>query len=462
MLFNSYIFVFGFLPAVLVGYFAIRSPGLRLALVVGASYVFYAHAEWWFPILMVSVTAVSFAVGLVLARLPDGGRRRLVLALGIAACLSVLGVFKYAHLLAHWTSGIVSLITAPGLPGFESLTRGIILPAGISFYVFEAISYMVDVHRGTVPAERNALRYAFFISYFPHLIAGPIVRYAKLGPQLRTLHRFDAEQFRSGLFLFSLGLTKKVVLADGIGNTVDIVLRNPASLGFFNSWSAMIGYSFQIYFDFSGYTDMALGLARMMGFELPWNFDRPYRAASPSEFWRRWHVTLSTWLRDYLYIPLGGNRKGPVRRDANLLVTMALGGLWHGASLNFLFWGLWHGGLLVGQNRLSALPFRLGRVLSVIVTFLLVTIGWVFFRLRDLGDIGSMLAGMAGAHGIGHPIAHLLPYIAVGAVLMWRVPEEWSWRLPDWGWIRIGALALLTVYTIVALNDTQRFLYFQF
>jgi hypothetical protein len=295
VLFNSYPFVFAFLPAVLVGFFLLRRQGHRLLWVVLASYVFYAYEEWWFPALMISSTAISFAGGLLIERTPPGARQKWILGLAIAGCLSLLAFFKYAEFLAGYASSLVATITEPGLPGIESLVQNILLPAGISFYTFESISYLVDVKRGTIPAERNPLRYAFFISFFPHLIAGPIVRYGKLGPQLARLYRFDVDLFRAGLLLFVLGLAKKVIVADGIAFKIDPLLENPAAFGFVDSWLVMFGYAFQIYFDFSAYTDMALGLALMFGIELPWNFDRPYRAASPSEFWRRWHVTLSSW-----------------------------------------------------------------------------------------------------------------------------------------------------------------------
>jgi alginate O-acetyltransferase complex protein AlgI len=225
----------------------------------------------------------------------------------------------------------------------------------------------------------------------------------------------------------------------------------------------MLGYAFQIYFDFSGYSDMALGLARMLGIELPWNFDRPYRARSPREFWRRWHVTLSTWLRDYLYVPLGGNRKGERRRDANLLATMGLGGLWHGASFSFLFWGLWHGGLLVGHRHASRLGLRVPAVIATAATFVLVTIGWVFFRMRTPGAIRDVLFGMAGLHGVGSlPSATLLGLLVVAAGLMWGVPEEWRWRLGAWTVPRVVAVGALAAAAVVFIDSTQRFIYFKF
>ena len=462
MLFNSYGFVFVFLPLVLAGFFALRRQDLRLAFILAASYVFYAYGEYWFPALMLASTAISFGGGLLIAATAGHRRQKLVLGLAVAGALALLAYFKYAAFLAGQLSLLVQTITAPGLPGLEDFTRGILLPAGISFYTFQAISYMVDVYRGDIPVERNPLKYAFYISFFPQLIAGPILRYEHLRSQLDRFYRLDPDLLRSGVLLFSIGLVKKVVIADGIALRIDPVLEDPSQLGLLDSWLAMIGYGFQIYFDFSAYSDMALGLGRMVGIQLPWNFNRPYRAANPSEFWRRWHVTLSTWLRDYLYIPLGGNRKGARRRDVNLLATMGLGGLWHGAAANFIVWGLWHGVLLFGHRRLERLPIRLPRPAAVALTFVLVTIGWVFFRLTTFADITDMLAAMAGLHGLGQPLERLVPYLCIAAVLMWGLPEEWSWRLPTWGPRRLAVAGAATAFAIVSMNATQKFLYFQF
>jgi D-alanyl-lipoteichoic acid acyltransferase DltB (MBOAT superfamily) len=463
VLFNSYAFLGIFLPAVLGGYYILRRQAWRLVFVVVASYVFYAYDALWFPALMAGSTAISFVGGRAVAAERDPRRRKLILALGVAGTLSLLLYFKYAQFVAGNASSFVSTITGRGFPSLEAFTEGIALPVGISFYTFEAISYMVDVHRGDVEVERNPLRYAFFISFFPHLIAGPIVRYGKLEPQLRRFYRFDQDLFVSGLLLFSLGLAKKVLVADQIAAKTDPLLGSPAQLGLLGSWGAMLGYAFQIYFDFSGYSDMALGLARMLGIELPWNFDRPYRARSPREFWRRWHVTLSSWLRDYLYVPLGGNRKGGRRRDANLLATMGLGGLWHGASFSFLFWGLWHGGLLVGHRHASRLGLRVPAVLATAATFLLVTIGWVFFRMRTPSAIRDVLLGMAGLHGVGSlPSSTLLGLLLVAAILLWGVPEEWRWRLGAWTVPRVVAVGALAAAAVVFIDSTQRFIYFKF
>lgn len=462
MLFNSYPFLFVYLPLVLAGFFALRAQRLRLAFLVVASYVFYAYAEWWFPALMLGSTAISYSAGRALGDERLEHHRKLVLAAGIAGVLALLAYFKYAAFASGYALDFVHLITATGFPGVREFTHGIVLPIGISFYTFEGISYLVDVYRGTIPAERDPLRYAFFISFFPHLIAGPIVRYGKLGPQLRSFYRLDPELLLSGVLLFSLGLAKKVLVADGLAHWVNPLLADPGRLGLVEAWAAVLGFGFQIYFDFGAYSDMALGLARIVGIELPWNFDRPYRAASPSEFWRRWHVTLSSWLRDYLYIPLGGNRKGEARRDANLVVTMGLGGLWHGASLNFLVWGLWHGGLLMGHRRLQRLPVRLPRPLAVALTFLLVTVGWVFFRMRSAHDILAVLAGMAGAHGHGAFPGRLLLYLLVAGAIVWGLPEEWTWRLPRFGAARVAAFACLTAVAVMSLHGSHPFIYFQF
>jgi alginate O-acetyltransferase complex protein AlgI len=462
VLFNSYPFLFAYLPATFAAFLLLRHQRLRLLLAIGASYYFYAYAKPWFPALMAASTAIGFAGGRALESSRFAAHRKLVLSAGVAGVLGLLVYFKYAGFAGGYGADLVGLITGTHFPGFKHVLNGIVLPIGISFYTFEGISYLVDVYRGTIRAERNPLRYAFFISFFPHLIAGPIVRYGFLAPQLKDFYRLDLDRLRSGLMLFSLGLAKKVLVADGLAHWVNPLLARPSSLGAVEAWAAVFGFGFQIYFDFSAYSDMALGLARMFGIELPWNFDRPYRAANPSEFWRRWHVTLSGWLRDYLYIPLGGNRKGELRRDANLLTTMALGGLWHGASLNFIVWGLWHGGLLAGHRHGERLPLRLPRPASVALTFLLVSIGWVFFRMRTAHDIFAVFAGMFGAHGRGATPGHLLLYLAVASAIMWGLPEEWRWRLPSWGVLRVAALACLTAVAVMSIYGSHPFLYFAF
>ena len=462
MLFNSFPFLFGFLPLVAAAYFAVPRHRLRLLLVVAASYYFYAYADWWFPALMAGSTAIGYVGGRLLEAEAPAHRRKVVLGLGIFGVLAVLGYFKYAAFTGGYGLDFVHAITQRSFPGVRSFVNSIVLPIGISFYTFEGISYQVDVYRGTLRAERDLLRYAFFISFFPHLIAGPIVRYGILQPQLLEKHRFDADRVRSGLLLFTLGLAKKVLLADGLARYVDHYLATPAQLGLVSSWGAAIGFGFQIYFDFSAYSDMALGLARVFGIELPWNFDRPYRAHNPREFWQRWNVTLSSWLRDYVYIPLGGNRRGDLRRDGNLLATMGIGGLWHGASFTFLAWGLWHGMLLVGHRRLSKLGLRVPGPVAVATTFFLVMIATIFFRMKDAHGIAEVLLSMAGAHGIGSLPRDLVPFLLLAGGLTFLVPEEWRWSFQRFGVWRTAAVGLVAGLAIVLVNETQRFIYFKF
>jgi len=462
VLFNSFPFLFAFLPLVAAAYFLIPQHRLRLLLIVGASYDFYAYANWWFPALMAGSTAISFGAGLLLEHERFAHRRKLVLGIGSFGVLALLGYFKYASFVGGNALDFVHLITRREFPGLHAFVNGIVLPIGISFYTFEGISYLVDVYRGTLRAERDPLRYAFFISFFPHLIAGPIVRYGILQPQLLERKPFDPDRVRSGLLLFTLGLAKKVLLADGLARYVDHYLAAPAELGLVNAWACVVGFGFQIYFDFSAYSDMALGLARIFGIELPWNFDRPYRAASPTEFWRRWHVTLSSWLRDYLYIPLGGNRKGERRRDANLLATMGLGGLWHGAALNFVVWGLYHGLLLAGTQHGRRRGWSLPRPLAVATTFVLVVLGWVLFRMRSASGIGHLYAGMFGLHGLGDLPGHLLAYIAVSAALVFGLQEEWRWPFHRWNAAWVAAAAVLFAVAASSVYTSHPFIYFRF
>jgi alginate O-acetyltransferase complex protein AlgI len=458
VLFNSFVFLFVFLPVVVVAYFAIPQHRARLVLIVLASYVFYAYAKWWFALLMAASTLIGFVGG----QLVERRRSKLTLGVTIALLLALLGAFKYAAFVGGNLTSFVGVITAQGFPGFHAFLNGIVLPIGISFYTFEGISYTVDVYRGDLRAERDPLRYAFFISFFPHLIAGPIVRYGILRPQLLVKHRFDPDRVRAGLLLFALGLAKKTLVADSFATWVNRYLDDPASLHAFEAWAAIIGFGFQIYFDFSAYSDMALGLARIFGIELPWNFNRPYRAASPIEFWRRWHVTLSTWLRDYLYIPLGGNRKGERRRDANLLATMGLGGLWHGASLNFIVWGLYQGVLLLTTHHLRKRGWKIPAAAAVAVTFVVVMFGWVFFRLHSASAIGDAVSAMFLLHGLGQIPGHLVLLIVAATAYTMVVPEEWTWDVRRFGYLRVATVAALMAVAMSSIYTSHPFIYFRF
>ncbi|HLO76766.1 MAG TPA: MBOAT family protein [Magnetospirillum sp.] len=400
MLFNSHAFIFGFLPLTLVVYFLLsrRWPQAGIGWLALASLAFYG---WWdvrFVALLLASIAFNFSCGLALAgRLAVPVPRRLLLPLGIAVDLALLVYFKYANFF---------LAQLPGdLPALD-----VVLPLGISFFTFTQIAFLVDVAtKGT--REFGLTNYVLFVTYFPHLIAGPVLHHKEMMPQFAdpANKRFSPRALAAGLGVFAIGLVKKVVLADSIAPYADAVFAAPAShvvLTMAEAWAGALAYTMQIYFDFSGYSDMAVGLSLMFGIRLPANFNSPYQAANIVEFWRRWHMTLSRFLRDYLYIPLGGNRHGEGRRYGNLVVTMVIGGLWHGANWTFVLWGALHGFYLLVNHawqRLVPGPARPGAaaVLAArLLTFVAVVVAWVPFRADSLHSAGAILAAMAGMNGL--------------------------------------------------------------
>ncbi len=410
MLFNSYLFVFAFLPVVLLGFHLIGKRGhLRIAIcwLIIASLFFYG---WWNPAYLVLILAsiiFNYAVRVFLGRNPS----KYILAFGITVNLVLLGYFKYANFFVD----NFNVIT-----GVNIHLEKIILPLAISFFTFQQITYLVDVYRG-LAKEYGFLHYCLFVSFFPQLIAGPIVHYKEMLPQFAndTLYRLKASNLSVGISIFILGLFKKVVFADNIAihsNSVFKAAENGIALTFFEAWGGATAYTFQLYFDFSGYSDMAIGLARMFGIILPVNFYSPYKANSILEFWRRWHITLSRFLLDYLYIPLGGNRRGQVRRYMNLMITMLLGGLWHGAGWTFIIWGGMHGVFLSinhGWNAMGSKIFTCGyktlfitKISGRVVTFIAVVIAWVMFRADSLDGAISMYSGMFGYNGISLPVLY--------------------------------------------------------
>jgi D-alanyl-lipoteichoic acid acyltransferase DltB (MBOAT superfamily) len=374
-----------------------------MAWLLAASLFFYAYWNVVHLPLLVGSIAGNFLLGRWLART----RSNALLALGVALNLGLLGYFKYLGFFAN---------TFAALLGGPSPALTVILPLAISFFTFQQIAYLVDVHSGHDPAA-DFVSYALFVTFFPHLIAGPILHHADIIPQFQrpTVFRIVPANLATGLAIFGIGLYKKVVLADGIAQYANPVFDSAlaAPPEFFAAWSGALAYTFQLYFDFSGYSDMAIGLARLFGVRLPLNFDSPYKAANIVEFWRRWHMTLSRFLRDYLYIPLGGNRKGPARRYGNLFVVMLLGGLWHGAGWTFIAWGALHGAYLAMNHFWWALRRRLGfgegpsgplgLWAGRTFTFLAVVVGWVLFRARDFETARVILAGMAGGNGVVLP-----------------------------------------------------------
>jgi len=409
MLFNSYQFLFLFLPIALAGYFLLASWQIRAgaAWLVATSLFFYG---WWdirFLALLVPSILANYLTGRALGKFAAHGRhqpKRWLLAAAIAGNLLVLGYFKYGNFFVSSVNGVLNADLSP---------LNLILPLGISFFTFTQIAFLVDTARGQV-RQFDFTHYSLFVTYFPHLIAGPILHHREMMPQFRSasMYTASAENFAVGLAYLVLGLAKKCLVADSFSPDAGAVFEaahHGGSLGAISAWQGALAYTLQLYFDFSGYCDMAVGLSRLFGVRLPFNFNSPYQAAGIIDFWRRWHMTLSRFLRDYLYIPLGGNREGNTRRHCNLMITMLLGGLWHGANWTFVVWGGLHGVYLIinhgwrairPDRALSGVPVALRKTTSIGVTFAAVTVAWVVFRASDLGTAGDMLAAMMGANGI--------------------------------------------------------------
>lgn len=394
MVFSSAFFILAFLPVFLAIYF-LTPFRFKSAVILAGSYFFYA---WWrvdYLALLILVTIWSYAIGHKIHAAQQDSNEKLAgryCAIGVAGNLSVLLYFKYFNFFVD----SVSLTFFAGEP-LSPLFGRVILPIGISFYVFQAISYVVDVKRKDAPPATNLFDFAAFIALFPQLIAGPVLRYKDLADQF-VEREHSWEKFGEGSRMFMLGLAKKVLIADSVAPIADTLFSLDAPT-MTESWLAITAYTIQLYFDFSGYSDMAIGLGLMLGFHFIRNFHFPYISRSITEFWRRWHLSLSAWLRDYLYIPLGGNRVGFTRTYVNLFLTMFLGGLWHGANWTFAIWGAWHGGLLAIERYLGISSSSKRSVLYVPLTLVLVMIGWVFFRAENVSSAFAMLSGMSGLNG---------------------------------------------------------------
>lgn len=442
MLFPTSAFTFAFLPIAFVVFFLLgrRWPYAAASWLFVASLFFYG---WWMPefvALLLASIVVNFKLGTFIAQrqeVGENGFAKRALIAGVALNLAVLAYFKYANFFVD------NFNVATGL----QLDVGrVVLPIGISFYSFTQIAFLADAYSKGIREYRFA-HYGLFVTYFPHLVAGPVLHHAQMMPQfgLASTYRLNGANIAAGLAIFAIGLVKKVVLADGVAPYADAVFGAagaPAGLSFNEAWIGALAYTFQLYFDFSGYSDMAIGLSLLFNVRLPFNFNSPYKSTSIVEFWRRWHISLSTFLRDYLYIPLGGNRLGPIRRHLNLLITMALGGLWHGASWTFVFWGTLHGLYLVANHGVRtligdrpALEHNLAwRSACIAVTFLCVVVAWVFFRAHSFGDAAALLQAMASAQ------QRLAAFDAVHPVL-WNAGLD---PLRGWLWcIVLAALAFL-------------------
>ena len=456
MLFNSQFFILGFLPAVLALSYALAGrPVARQAFLVLASLAFYG---WWdvrFVPLLCGLTLANWLIALWFGR----SEARWIPVLGVALNLAVLGLFKYADFLRG---------TVLDVAGLDWRPWHLILPLGMSFFVFQKISYLIDLRRG----DRHIygfLDFCLFVSFFPQLIAGPLVRHNEIIGQFRADPRRPAmwENLGRGALLFVIGVAKKVALADSLALIADPLFAR-GTLGFVEAWTAAIAYTLQIYFDFSGYSDMAIGLALMFGLRLPFNFDAPYRSLSIREFWRRWHMTLSRFLRDYLYIPLGGNRGGAARQAVNVVVTMLLGGLWHGASWTFVVWGGLHGLALAVNHIWSGLGLRMPRVLAWGLTSVFVVLAWVLFRAPDFAAAASMLTSMAGARAGAWPVLtnESAAALILGAVIAVAGPASHRFALSlaqPAPWLAVPAGVVLSwLLLLIGGRLPNVFIYFQF
>jgi len=497
MLFNSYQFVFVFLPVALIGFFLLGRVNRLWAAgwLALASIVFYGYwSVKYIPLLLGSVI-FNYLCGRAIARRAKTQQGRRLLIASITADLLLLGFYKYADFF---------LTSIGDIAGTQLPTLAIVLPIGISFFTFTQIAFLVDAYRG-IAREYSFTHYLLFATYFPHLIAGPILHHAEIMPQFESPapYRFSSRSFAMGVTIFTIRLAKKVLIADHFGFTASRVFdaaQAGVAIPLTAAWVGVLSYSFQLYFDFSGYTDMAIGISRLFGVDLPINFYSPYKSASIIEFWQRWHMTLSRFLRDYLYFPLGGNRKGKLRRYLNLMITMLLGGLWHGANYTFVLWGGLHGLYLVVNHAWRSLPRRARNVDAVapirvatamfasrVATFLCVSVAWVFFRANDLGAASNLLRGMLGMSGLTvHPLAaapqrllaRSLPEFAVvflaAGVLVWAMPNtrQITDRLEralvnpaaERFYLRIvpAAAGVVLALAVLEMRQISTFLYFQF
>ncbi len=469
MRFDSFVFPVFYL-AVLALYWSARSVRRQNAVVLGASYLFYGWWDWRFLLLIYISTIVDFVVGKRLeATGKPGARKRLVLT-SIVTNLGILGVFKYFD---FFVTSAVDALEGLGVGANAPLLR-VILPVGISFYTFQTLGYTIDVFRRKQRAERSLLNFACYVAFFPQLVAGPIERASRLLPQFSVPRTLDESRFRSGLTLLTFGLVKKVAIADNMAPMVDYVYGLPAGEASAPLIVAgTLAFAFQIYADFSGYSDIARGTARLMGFELCVNFDKPYVAMSPSDFWRRWHISLSQWLRDYLYIPLGGNRSDEVRTYRNLMATMVLGGLWHGAAWNFVVWGFYHGALLC-VYRVARFDHwirergRLTRVVAAAIFFVFTLYGWLLFRATAPGQVEGFTLALFGGWGqmavagaiLGVVMYFAMPLVAHHALSSGLGGEKWEPRNP-WAW-RTAILAVIVYGALHTRASETAFIYFQF
>ncbi|MFC1758459.1 MBOAT family O-acyltransferase [Planctomycetota bacterium] len=466
MLFNSYVFVLVFLPVVLALWWS-RYVDLqfRLGMLTLASYVFYGWWDWRFVALLLLSTVVDYFVGRKLYSASAPSKRTMWLCVSMFSNLGLLAYFKYAGFFAGSVNAVAEWMRMGGrLPIAE-----VVLPIGISFYTFQTMSYSIDLFRKNAKPANSFLHFAAYVSLFPQLIAGPIVRYAELEEQLREIpETINWDHCCRGIYFFVAGMAQKILLADTIARCIDPLFADYTSLQFFGAWFCMLGYTVQLYFDFAGYSNMAVGLGLMLGFRFPQNFDSPYKSANISEFWRRWHMTLSFWLRDYLFIPLGGSRFGTVITLRNLVIVMFLGGLWHGAGWTFVLWGLCHGAMLAIHNvSRRILSITIPHPVAVAITFISVVFSWVLFRAADLTMAQFLFVCLFGGNGLESNVlaqiggASKLVTLTGLLVVVFAAPNLWQIKFRP---TSLSTLVLSAVLVVCVLRfDSQSpFLYFQF
>lgn len=446
-----------FFAMILIVAWACRSRVARNAALLFASYYFYAYWDYRFCGLLMFSTWVDYSLGGAIDRSNSDRVRRALMMLSVIVNLGLLGFFKYCN---FFIDSARPLLDQFGL-GTQSLE--ILLPVGISFYTFQTLSYTIDVYRRRIPASDSLLNFSLYVAFFPQLVAGPIVRASELMPQLQTVPVFSKRRFYGGAQLMLRGAVKKVLLADRLGEMVDVVYAGPDLYSGATIGIAIAAYTIQIYYDFSGYTDMAIGAAKMLGYRFPANFRHPFLATSIASFWHRWHMTLSRWLRDYVYIALGGNRGGSWMTYRNLMITMMLGGLWHGAAWTFVIWGAWHGGCLCIARAWS---FRLPRFVAWSLTMFVVMVGFAVFRSADLAMAASMLGRIATASpGIAWfpPLALIAIGLSMAEHLAWQTRLRRAMRLPYDAWYSpVATTVMVWSLALYAPRGFRPFVYFQF
>jgi alginate O-acetyltransferase complex protein AlgI len=466
VLFNSYIFVLVFLPLILSAWWWFAKwPTLRLTLLVASSYVFYGWWQWEFTFLLMFSTLVDYYVGMGIYHAQTQRSKRGLLCISLICNLGLLGYFKYCGFFAQSINGLLDALRF----GTPINVPEIILPVGISFYTFQTLTYTIDLYRGDIKPAKSLMHFAAYVSMFPQLVAGPIVRYSDVETQMQDLSKTpDWNAIARGIWFFVIGMGQKIIIADTAAKAVGPLLSQPESLQLISGWTALVAYSVQLYFDFAGYSNMAIGLGLFLGFSFPQNFDSPYQATSIQNFWRRWHMSLSSCLRDYLYFPLGGSRFGKLISYRNLMIVMLLGGFWHGAGWTFILWGLLHGCLLVGNGLYRDwVRVPVPKYLAVAITFTLVMMGWLLFRSTDLPMAAAWFSAILGCNGLeqdyGYAIlfstSALISFAAL--VFCWVAPNTWHYQ-PKLSIRTAALLSLLFVICVLRFDAESPFLYFQF